>query len=819
MDNNLQPYQGANSNFTMPLIKFQLDKATIKEKSDFDWGIRLSQYIESLINGGSSSYFWQRNQRWKTNRNYANGRLNMQRFMDLLEFNGKNNYVNLSWLPIHVVNRIVSGLVGRFMDRSEKIQVTATDTLSTKEKQEEFDKLEFIIENRARLEQLQSQTGVQLIPQDENLPENKEQLRLWQSQFQRLPEEILYELGINDILSSNGWFNVLKEKMLHDSVEVGFVGTYTWMDSDGVVHVEWLKPENCFYSYSTYPDFRDTAWRGYMRTRKISELRRMYGAEFNPGNPHALSEEMLFKMAQSAKEYQLYDNITWMTEWNVTFMRPYDEWNVDVLEFELRSVDSEPYTVVTTKKNKSTIIKKGKPNRPAENEKIIEDTKINIYRGVYARSTQTMLEWGLKKNMIRPQDPVELGNAEFSYSFYMVQNYDMMCLGVPEKIQEPADQMIIARLKIQQLVASMVPAGAAINWDALQEIDYGLGEGNKAIDVVKLQQQTGKLYYRGRDAEGNPIPVPITEMPNTGFAPQMQSLMELYRFHYQVMKDELGEDPNLISQAIQPRVTAGNVEVSQQQAQFATDYYYWAYKNCMEDTAKKISCLLKDSVTYGADVYRNIVGDKDISGRIFNTKVQLLPDAVQIQKFEALMNQAMVNTPELSLFIDPFQMMRVAQEDVKLAESLFRQAQKKMLLWKQQTAAQNQQQTIQGQIDSAKAAEEGKQQTKAIEIDGEIKKIREQTLGGNQTAIVNMVTQLLTKGGGISPEVQPVVSAVLENIMVGAIAQTDEQKQFLIQQIQAGRQQMQQQQQGPPPEEQQPEGQPIQDQNQPPVAA
>src|SRR5689334_203050 len=169
----------------------------------------------------------------------------------------------------------------------------------------------------------------------------------------------------------------------------------------------------------------------------------------------------------------------------------------------------------------------------------MDDSRINIYRGVYCRTTQSILEWGLKKNMIRPQDPKEIGNAEFSYSFYMVQNYDMTCLGIPEKIQEPADQMIIARLKIQQLVASMVPAGAAINWDALQNIDYGLGEGNKIIDVVKMQQQTGKLYYRGRDAEGNPIPIPIIEMQNTGFVGQMTALMELYKFHYQVMKDEL----------------------------------------------------------------------------------------------------------------------------------------------------------------------------------------------------------------------------------------------------------------------------------------
>ena len=68
-----------------------------------------------------------------------------------------------------------------------------------------------------------------------------------------------------------------------------------------------------------------------------------------------------------------------------------------------------------------------------------------------------MLEWGLKKNMIRPQDPKEIGNAEFSYSFYMPQNYDMTTLAIPEKIQEPVDQMIAVCLRMQQLIAKMRP--------------------------------------------------------------------------------------------------------------------------------------------------------------------------------------------------------------------------------------------------------------------------------------------------------------------------------------------------------------------------
>jgi hypothetical protein len=784
-----------NNNTSSELLKsFQIDDLSIQEKSQDSYGLKLSQEIESTVNGGSSSYFYNRNQRWRLNRSYANGRINMSKFMDLLEFNGKTNYLNLNWQCIHIVNRIVSGLVGRWMNKNEKIKVTATDSLSQKQKQDEYEEVEFILANREKLQQLQESSGVQMMPQDEGLPRDKEELLLWKSQIQRLPEEILYETGCNDVLESCGWFDTLKEKMLHDSAETGFVGTYTWMDSEGVIHVEWCKPEDCFYSYSNYNDFRDTTWRGRFRTMKVSELRKKYGAEFGG----KLSEEKIFEIAKTSKNYQLYDNITWMTNWNVTFLRPYDEWNINVMEFELKTVDNQPYIITTTKKNKSTIIKKGRGNVTDENTQVIEDSKINIYRGVYARDTQTLLEWGLKQNMIRPQDPKEIGNAEFSYSFYMVQNYDMMCMAVPEKIQEPADQMIIARLKMQQLVAKMRPIGAAINWDALQNIDYGLGDQNKSIDVKKLYDQTGDIYYRGRDAEGNQVPVPIQELANAGFYNQLQGLILLYDKHYQIMKDELGEDPNLISQALQPRVTQGNVATSQQQAAFATDYFYSAYSSCMADTSRKISCLLKTSVTYGSKVYRKILKEEDVSDRIFGTKVQLLPDDAEQAEFKFMLNQALQTNPDLILFVNPFQLTEIAKQDSKLAWSLFNNGQKKMLIHKQMEAQQNQQATFDAQIKSAQASEQGKQQTEQIKGEIDIQKVKIQEDSATRTATLTLVASLLSKGMPIPPYLQPMVNATIENIMLPMVAQNDEQKAALMQQMKQAQmqQQGQQEQQG-----------------------
>lgn len=802
--------------------KFQLTTDTEK-KSTEEYGKAIAKDIWAKSNTGVGGYYYNRNARFFKNRNYANGRIDIQAmFKDRFQFNSKENYINLNWNALQIVNRIISGLVGRWMARNEKIQVTAIDTLSVKQKQQEYENIEFLLYNREMIEKLQAESGVQLVPQDQFIPADKEELNLWQAQFQRLPEEILYEMGCNDVLASNGWFDVLKEKMLHDSAEVGLVGTYTCMDSDGVIKVRWVKPEDAIYSYSEYPDFRDTTWRGEAPTIKVSELRKRYGKEFNPDNPLALSEEELWKIAQTAKEFQFATNLTWTNTWYNSLLRPYDEWNVRTLCFEFKSLDSEPYTVTKTKTNGSTYVEKGLPKKVSENRKVIEDKSWNIYEGVYLPDSDRLVKWNIKKNMIRPQDPKEIGQAEFSYSFYMPQNYMMRNLGIPEKVEAAVDGMILACLKIQQDVSLSIPPGWVIDESAMQNIDYGLGDaGNSSVDNSRLFRQTGTLWYKGLDAEGNRVPVPINEIANTGFYNHIEAFIRTYQFWYQTLKDELGEDPNLVSSALQPRVTASNVESSQLQAEYATDQYYRAYAECMKMTARKISCLLKDSVKYGAEAYRSIIQPEDIGDRQFNTDIKLLPTQQDVAKFEIIMNEAMRSTPQLVLFIDPFQLMRVAKEDVKLAEMLFRQGQKKMLIYQQEQAAQNQQQTIEGQIASAQAAEEAKRETQSQmgEIDKEKAKISADAQ--NKSAVLSMITSFLAPNKeGVTPsipnELRPLINAVVDNVMVNTVAQTEEQKAKILEEIQMARmaeQQAAQQQQ------MQPEMAEQINQQQPPVMA
>jgi hypothetical protein len=779
--------QGENSG--QVLKEFQLTEDA-KSKLDFSWGKKIAQYISSTTFGTTSHYFL-RNNRIRLNRNLANGRVDVQAmFGDRLDYNGKTNYTNINWKAPAIISTAISRKIGQYMRRLEKINVKAVDGNSTQARKEKEAIARFYFENKQELANMQQASGVQLVPKDQFVAEDKDELDEWCMQFNRLPEEIEYEIGVNIILEQNGFYDTIKEKLLNDSCVAGYVGTYTFMDKKGTIHTEWLDAENLIYSYSKYNDFRDTSWRGHISSMKVSELRAKYGVQFGG----KLTEEEIFQIAQTAKEWQVLDKITWVDIWNSTIFRPYDEWNIDVINFELRSLDKDYITVTKTKQNGSTLINKGVPKKVKENQEIIDDTKWNIYKGVYAKDSQVMLEWGIKDNMIRPNDPREMGNARFSYCIYMYNNYNMRNLAIPEKIEQPVEGMILAVLQIQKLIANMIPAGAAIDVDAVQELNLGLEKMTTALEGERIQRQTGRLYYRGRDAEGNKIPVPITEMANNGFAGQMESLIKTYQFYYQVLKDQLGEDPNLSNQAIQPRVTEGNVQTAMQTSADATDYLYDAYLYIMEETAKNVSCLLNDSVTFGAKAYRYILKEEDVKGRFFSTELRMLPTDQEIAELRQMLQTATASNPQFAIYCDQFKILRIAKEDVKLADLYYRQAMKRMIKDQQEIAQKNAEQNA--QIQQASAQAKAQMDAQLMQQELQMKGSMEDNLSKNrkEELVISGFMQILSKGLPIPKEWQGIESEIIGSIGTELFHQN---QAAVAAESQAAQMQQQSQQQSP----------------------
>ncbi len=401
-----------------------------------------------------------------------------------------------------------------------------------------------------------------------------------------------------------------------------------------------------------------------------------------------------------------------------------------------------------------------------------------------------MLEWGINNNMIRSQDPKESGDVEFPVSLYMYQNQDMRNIAIPEKIEEPVEQMILARLNIQRCVATFIPPGAAINMDAMQEVNLGLAaDGETPINPQKVYEQTGRMYYRGRDAEGNPIPVPYQEMQQSGFINAINGLITTYEHHYKILKDELGEDPNSLMAAVQPRVTSDNVQTAQQLAAYATDYVYDAYKYLIQDIAKKVACLLNNSVRFGATTYRHIMQEEDVKDRNFSTKFRLLPDAFEIQKFEAFLNNQLGANPELGMYIDSFKLIRIAKEDVKLAELYYKNSMKKMRRSLEAQKQKDIENNAMMQQQSAEQAAAAEQQIQANKLDHEKQLAEYKSLQDIKKEIVIGSFAIAAKSE--NPEMPgwlvPILNQIVPNLTI-PIAQENKQ---MIQGIQAQEQQEQ----------------------------
>jgi hypothetical protein len=308
-----------------------------------------------------------------------------------------------------------------------------------------------------------------------------------------------------------------------------------------------------------------------------------------------------------------------------------------------------------------------------------------------------------------------------------------------------------------------------------------LGDSVKPLEVQKIWEQTGKLYYRGRDAEGNRIPVPITELANTGFAPQLQALIQLYQFHYQVLKDELGEDPNLMNQAAQPRVAASNIEASRALANNATEYMYDAYIYVMEETSKKISCLINKSVTYGAKKYSNLLKQEFVKDRNFVASIKMLPNTTELMNLQAMMNNAVSSNPQLILYLDPFKAMRMAKENVALGELYFRQAQKRYIKTEQEKAQINSEQNAQSQQLSIKA-----------KMEADTALTQQQALTKEKEIILQGVFDLAKANIPVPQELQGLVSDMLQNVTVPIVAQNKQQMAAMQAQQEMSQQQMQQ---------------------------
>jgi hypothetical protein len=333
------------------------------------------------------------------------------------------------------------------------------------------------MENMDFVKELEGQLNTKLVDENQFIPEDNDDLNLYYELEHRTPEEIFFEQGIQYVWDSNST-GVIKRRVIFDVVTAGFAGTRTIMDEQGKIKLKRCIPQNLIYSFSEYDDFRDASFIGEVQPMKISEIRVLYPE---------LDEEKLFQISQKAKNRQSVSR--WDERWRTAETRPYDELAVDILMFELKTIDNLLYQVKKTANGSVAVDKKERiPERLGENKEMIDKSIFVIYQGAYVIDSNIMVEWKKQKNMIKPSMPEKMAEAYFSYSIYMPDNYELKNLPMIQRMETSIRQMTLTHLKIQQLVAKMRPSGLMIDINNLRNIS--LGEGKT---VEPLERFTTRL--------------------------------------------------------------------------------------------------------------------------------------------------------------------------------------------------------------------------------------------------------------------------------------------------------------------------------------
>jgi hypothetical protein len=509
---------------------------------------------------------------------------------------------------------------------------------------------------------------------------------------------------------------------------------------------------------------------------KLVDIRNQY-----PNMP----EEKIWQLAKQAKQYT--QSVKWDDRFRYSIDRPYDDWTVDVLDYEIKTIDTMMYQAKTNKFGNVIVEKKDKvPQRLGDNKELITKDMYVIYRGVYVLNTDTMLEWGVAKNMIKPSNTKGMADAFFSYSVYMHENLDLENMAIPERMETSIRQMTLAHLKIQQLIAKLRPSGLIIDIDSLSDINIGQAKALSPLELQAVYDQTGNIYYKRRTEDGDSQNgVPIQEAPNTGSVSQIQQLIMVYNHYLDRLRDEIGVNEYREGAQVNPKLGLGVQQSQIQASNNATDFIYDAYLSLYQQTAFKISLLLYDSVSYGGKQYSEYLSPEKVSGRQFDVKIEVMPDEKERQFLEGMIQTAL--SAGMMEFEDAFRIRSI--KNTKLAEMYLTKAKKNKEKAEMEKAQRNSEMNAQSQQQSIQAKAEADAQLQQVEAQSKIAVVSTEMKMKQDLSQQEFIQTALLKsfelGRPLSEELQTLVSQYFTKKQQEEMAMQQQQEQATEQEEEA----------------------------------
>ena len=669
-----------------------------------------------------NSVYGNRNKTFEKNRRYANGTQDTAIYRSLLTSldpnNGDGSMLNLDFTPVPILPKFVRIVVNKILSLSPYPNLEAIDPVSSSEKDLERKKVEFSVKAKESLQGIKKGLGIEINGDPDQVPDTLEEAEIFMDTNIKVSSEIAAQIATNLTLEWNDFNDSILRRCVNDLAILGMAVVKRDNDPEYGLKTSYVDPANFVHSFTEDPNFGDLVYAGHVRHIPIQELKRMAGNQF--------TEEEYKKIAATAQKKYGYDpgklSYTSYDRVNNSHQFGYDEYMIEVLDFEFMSVDTEYYESKESRYGNIGFYSKGENYKPPVNSVFNREvSKLEtacVYGGCYILGTDFMFNYGKKNNI--PKNIHDISRTNLSYSVCATNLLDMMPKSMVDSCIGFADQLQLTHLKIQQAVAKAKPDGIIIDIEGLENVQLGKGGELQPLDLHDIYEQTGVFYYRSKNPEGGFQNPPIREIGNS--IRNINELIGLYNHYLKMIRDATGI--NEVMDASTPK-SDSLVGVRQQALAAANNAIYditnssmILYKKVCSDIVKCVQVIHPDSVLFR--IYENAIGKENMKVlssfrnlAMYNFGVTVVKDMEEAERQYLEQNiQVALGQKEIDLE-DAIAIRQL--KDLSQAERLLIVRRKKRMAANQQIAMQNSQQQAQIQQQSAQAASQARQQELQME--------------------------------------------------------------------------------------------------------
>jgi|TARA_B100001093_G_scaffold141708_1_gene134185 hypothetical protein len=498
-------------------------------KNSYDYGIQVGRAIENewfRQDMGGDRYL-QNFQNYHRLRLYARGEQPVQKYKDELSINGDLSYLNLDWKIVPVIPKFVDILVNGMTDKGYEIKSFATDPFAVKERTDFAFNAIRDITNKEQIEQLNALTGGNFYASADpaSLPATEAELDLYLQLNYKQSIEIAEEEIIKNVFSYNKYPEI-QRRIAYDLAVLGIGVSKTSFNLSEGITVDYVDPANVVYSYTEDPNFDDIYYVGEVKNLSLSEVKRLY--------PYLTDEDL--------EEIQKYKGPSNYSNYTRNYKGRDDNNLISVLFFEYKTYTNQVFKLKNTDQGLEKILEKDDTFDPPENDnfsRVARSIEV-LYTGAKVLGLNKLLNWSLAENMTRPSSDVTRVNM--NYSICAPRMYKGKIDSIVSRITGFADMIQLTHLKLQQVLARVVPDGVYLDMDGLAEVDLGNGTNYNPAEALNMYFQTGSIVGRSltQDGDLNRGKVPIQELQSSSGVSKVQALISTYQYYLQMIRDVTG---------------------------------------------------------------------------------------------------------------------------------------------------------------------------------------------------------------------------------------------------------------------------------------